>query len=218
VFFFVCVIFLSQVYGIFFILFLRHFFSLPCEQNIFARNCGYVSEVDWWVGEISARVPVELIDVGPADGGIVEQRRASSKQLRQQQGASAAARDGDIQREITAKWLHQPTEAETKEMIQTVTQQAEAFAARLPPQNHALGSNGGEWRFVIGLVGKPSAGKSTFFNAVTDPDSEAAAARVAPFPFTTIEPNKGRCFVGGPRTRQFCRLPAAPSLVAFPTW
>uniref|UniRef100_M4B8B2 OBG-type G domain-containing protein n=1 Tax=Hyaloperonospora arabidopsidis (strain Emoy2) TaxID=559515 RepID=M4B8B2_HYAAE len=39
---------------------------------------------------------------------------------------------------------------------------------------------------IIGCVGKPSAGKSTFFNAVTD-----GKAKVGNFPFTTIEPNEG---------------------------
>lgn len=39
---------------------------------------------------------------------------------------------------------------------------------------------------LIGLVGKPSVGKSTFFEAATS----IPVAR-APYPFTTIEPNKG---------------------------
>lgn len=38
---------------------------------------------------------------------------------------------------------------------------------------------------VIGIVGKPSAGKSTTLNALTD-----ANAKVGAFPFTTIDPNK----------------------------
>lgn len=38
---------------------------------------------------------------------------------------------------------------------------------------------------VIGLVGKPSSGKSTTLNAMTD-----ANAKVGAFPFTTIDPNK----------------------------
>ncbi|KAJ2809552.1 hypothetical protein H4R20_000054 [Coemansia guatemalensis] len=40
--------------------------------------------------------------------------------------------------------------------------------------------------FVIACVGKPSAGKSSFLNAVSD-----ATAKVGNFPFTTIEPNQG---------------------------
>ncbi|KAJ1825585.1 hypothetical protein LPJ56_002597, partial [Coemansia sp. RSA 2599] len=40
--------------------------------------------------------------------------------------------------------------------------------------------------FVIAFVGKPSAGKSSFLNAITD-----ASAKVGNFPFTTIEPNQG---------------------------
>ncbi|EKF33365.1 hypothetical protein MOQ_002764 [Trypanosoma cruzi marinkellei] len=55
--------------------------------------------------------------------------------------------------------------------------------------NHHPNSRGGVLELTIGLIGKPSAGKSTFFNAVTDPDSESKAAKVAAFPFTTIEPN-----------------------------
>ncbi len=39
---------------------------------------------------------------------------------------------------------------------------------------------------LIGLVGKPSAGKSTFFRAAT-----LAEAEIAHYPFTTIKPNSG---------------------------
>lgn len=42
----------------------------------------------------------------------------------------------------------------------------------------------------IGVVGKPNAGKSTFFSALTMAD-----AKIAPFPFTTIEPNRGVAYV-----------------------
>jgi ribosome-binding ATPase YchF (GTP1/OBG family) len=64
------------------------------------------------------------------------------------------------------------------------------------------GGESGEWkRFCIGLVGKPSSGKSTFYNAAiravedlidvdhTTVTSSNRAAKVAAFPFTTIEPN-----------------------------
>ncbi|XP_076461734.1 uncharacterized protein LOC143294178 isoform X2 [Babylonia areolata] len=46
-------------------------------------------------------------------------------------------------------------------------------------------ASGGRWHFVIGLVGKPSAGKSTFFNAAAGGE----LAKTGAFPFTTIEPN-----------------------------
>ena len=48
-------------------------------------------------------------------------------------------------------------------------------------------TTGGRWQYIIGLVGKPSAGKSTFFNAATKMD----LAKTAAHPFTTIEPNIG---------------------------
>lgn len=43
---------------------------------------------------------------------------------------------------------------------------------------------------LIGLVGKPSAGKSTFFRAAT-----LAEAEIANYPFTTIKPNHGVAYV-----------------------
>lgn len=43
---------------------------------------------------------------------------------------------------------------------------------------------------LIGLVGKPSCGKSTFFKAATLVD-----VQIAPYPFTTIKPNTGIAYV-----------------------
>ncbi|VDI04603.1 Hypothetical predicted protein, partial [Mytilus galloprovincialis] len=51
-------------------------------------------------------------------------------------------------------------------------------------------TSGGRWEYKIGLIGKPSAGKSTFFNAATKMD----LAKIAAHPFTTIEPNIGKAF------------------------
>lgn len=66
-------------------------------------------------------------------------------------------------------------------------------------------SNGGSWKYTIGLVGKPSAGKSTFFNAATafarqrdDADNALGGATMAPHPFTTIDPNVGYCLAPAP--------------------
>ena len=43
---------------------------------------------------------------------------------------------------------------------------------------------------LIGIVGKPSSGKSTFFKAST-----LAEVEIANYPFTTIKPNHGTGFV-----------------------
>jgi ribosome-binding ATPase YchF (GTP1/OBG family) len=43
---------------------------------------------------------------------------------------------------------------------------------------------------LVGIIGKPNAGKSTFFSALTKQN-----VKIAPFPFTTIEPNKGIAYV-----------------------
>ncbi|CAB9511163.1 Uncharacterized GTP-binding protein C428.15 [Seminavis robusta] len=69
-----------------------------------------------------------------------------------------------------------------------------------------LSGKGGNWNYTIGLVGKPSAGKSTFFNTASafarqrdDADNVLGGASMAPHPFTTIDPNIGFCFVPAPK-------------------
>src|SRR3989338_41925 len=47
-----------------------------------------------------------------------------------------------------------------------------------------------ETKMLIGIVGKPSAGKSTFFKALT-----LAEVEIANYPFTTIKPNHGTGYV-----------------------
>nr|KAJ3414102.1 EF-hand calcium-binding domain-containing protein 1 [Polyrhizophydium stewartii] len=43
---------------------------------------------------------------------------------------------------------------------------------------------------LVACVGKPSAGKSSFLNSITD-----ATAKVGNFPFTTIKPNQGVAYI-----------------------
>ncbi|MEM2321333.1 MAG: redox-regulated ATPase YchF [Candidatus Bathyarchaeia archaeon] len=50
---------------------------------------------------------------------------------------------------------------------------------------------------MVGIVGKPNVGKSTFFSAAT-----LATVEIASYPFTTIKPNKG---IGYFKTRCVCR-------------
>ncbi len=50
---------------------------------------------------------------------------------------------------------------------------------------------------MVGIVGKPNVGKTTFFVAAT-----LAPAEIAPYPFTTIKPNRGIAYL---RVRCVCR-------------
>jgi ribosome-binding ATPase YchF (GTP1/OBG family) len=51
----------------------------------------------------------------------------------------------------------------------------------------------GSYSRLLGVVGKPNTGKSTFFSAAT-----LAAAEIANYPFTTIKPNRGVGYVRTP--------------------
>ena len=83
---------------------------------------------------------------------------------------------------------------------------SEINSSFLGPDIHTL-KGGSFGTYTIGLVGKPSAGKSTFFNAATafsrqrgdtEGDSEWGGASMAAHPFTTIDPNIGYCLVPAP--------------------
>lgn len=68
------------------------------------------------------------------------------------------------------------------------------ISQRLKDRCDVINAKGGKWNFVIGLIGKPSAGKSTFFNAATQQNT----AKIGVHPFTTIEPNFGKALYSIP--------------------
>ena len=111
-----------------------------------------------------------------------------------QSGVQADIPGGDeVQQEaeIEACWLAlQDVEDDVEtEMVKQATAEAYAvFKERLHARDETVAHGRGTRRFVAGLVGKPSAGKSTFFNCVTRLQNEA---KVGAHPFTTIEPNYG---------------------------
>jgi hypothetical protein len=90
--------------------------------------------------------------------------------------------------------LTQNWEFDAEDDALIVTSTAEAAAADQVHGVYVDRTRTGLCNFTVGLCGKPSAGKSTFFNAITNPASEEDGARMAAFPFTTIEPNVGTAF------------------------
>jgi len=58
---------------------------------------------------------------------------------------------------------------------------------------------------IIGLVGKPSVGKSSIFKAAT-----LAEVDIANYPFTTIEKNEGATFVKVPCAEEFFKVKCQP--------
>ncbi|KAJ1558894.1 hypothetical protein HK405_012790, partial [Cladochytrium tenue] len=63
-----------------------------------------------------------------------------------------------------------------------------AAAVAVPRRSRTARSS---WRHTIGLIGKPSAGKSTFFNCAA---RVPQLARVAAHPFTTIDPQRAPAY------------------------
>ena len=97
-------------------------------------------------------------------------------------------------------------------MLSSTKHSGDVYKVNSVTENGVGVGKGGLWKYTIGLVGKPSAGKSTFFNAATafarqrgagsrestKDDDTLDGAAMAPHPFTTIDPNIGFCLVPAP--------------------
>eukprot|EP00931_Biecheleriopsis_adriatica_P073096 TRINITY_DN47452_c0_g1_i1.p1 TRINITY_DN47452_c0_g1~~TRINITY_DN47452_c0_g1_i1.p1 ORF type:complete len:879 (+),score=181.36 TRINITY_DN47452_c0_g1_i1:47-2683(+) len=112
-------------------------------------------------------------------------------------------KDEGVDDDADAWWLREEGEVDSK-----LLSEAERRAAELLPDGSdhqgswarqcGAGGYGKPWDFVVGLVGKPSAGKSTLFNAATRPEGAEKEASMAPHPFTTIDPNVGPGWFAAP--------------------
>jgi ribosome-binding ATPase YchF (GTP1/OBG family) len=137
----------------------------------------------------------------------------------QQQREEAEGTASGQRRRKEPKWWDEDCEEDDAKTAQMILEATNAAAAREPSAEAAMarsyatkkkakkggaGATTAEWPFVVGLVGKPSSGKSTFFNAACGllaGLSAADAPRMVPMaahPFTTIKPNFGTGYCAVP--------------------
>ena len=128
-------------------------------------------------------------------------------------GAGAGAGAGMSAVEEATGLLLQEDEAATVLTVRRMAEEAHAAVAALSAaelmgadtstaRGEGCASLRGAWAYRVGLVGKPSAGKSSLFNALTraglsatgyekSVGGGAVVAKVGAAPFTTIQPNVG---------------------------
>ncbi len=136
----------------------------------------------------------------PPDGGATASTPASAASAQPSAApsaaAAAAAADASGPSALAMRGQEDPEGVDHAALVLLASAEAARADSSLPRFVDVTAR--GQWRYVIGLVGKPSAGKSTFFNAASDPADAKLEARVAAFPFTTILPNVGRGYYSAP--------------------
>lgn len=137
------------------------------------------------------------------ESGAIVTEKETAEDSHEEEGEGVAATNSTLPKPATAERIHQ-CNLEGLEIALSILQRAGPAAAS-DGSGWSQGK-GGSWTYTIGLVGKPSAGKSTYFNAATafarqrdDADNAIGGATMAPHPFTTIDPNVGVCLVPAPQ-------------------
>eukprot|EP01034_Spumella_vulgaris_P031881 gene31881-39384_t len=124
----------------------------------------------------------------------VEDGRTGLEEMTYHEEVDEVAEKENI-RFATAEAYEKAYQARVEAANPTNSHEKSSKAEKLARETALLPSSArGVWNYTVGLVGKPSAGKSTFYNAVTRAALERGGrlmAEVAPHPFTTIEPNIG---------------------------
>lgn len=149
-------------------------------------------------------LPVEYPDISPVIEIPVRNQLLSAEEHKQlvgflQEKCEESLGMGMIFSVVDAaqQWINENVSPDTSEQPcdNKVLEKEEKNDSELKPVKFEEPKlTGGRWQYVIGLVGKPSAGKSTFFNAATTLD----LAKTGAHPFTTIEPNIGKAFFSVP--------------------
>eukprot|EP01065_Artemidia_motanka_P019983 TRINITY_DN23904_c3_g1_i1.p1 TRINITY_DN23904_c3_g1~~TRINITY_DN23904_c3_g1_i1.p1 ORF type:complete len:880 (+),score=250.20 TRINITY_DN23904_c3_g1_i1:88-2727(+) len=157
---------------------------------------GWVRKSRWYSSlQEAAATAAESLAGTPSLWGIMDAVREFVEGLEEE--AAGSGQQSMTQEDVSKRALQAMLDESDTERAANARAAMEAAAAvPLRPEDWVSAwGKGGEWKFVVGLVGKPSAGKSTLFNAATGDDR---AARVAPHPFTTIDPNVGEGYAPCP--------------------
>ncbi|GBG34810.1 Obg-like ATPase 1 [Hondaea fermentalgiana] len=135
---------------------------------------------------------IALLDKARGESDAKAKAAAAAKSGKEDEDAAEDEEEDDMLPGTRRIWEEEPEESVENELVEKATKEACIEVARRqknPVEDAGHVAKGrGVKKFVVGLVGKPSAGKSTLFCCTTRLQT---LAKVAAHPFTTIEPNYG---------------------------